>query len=29
LAPMLDWNPEDELQSYRREIEDLFGVAES
>ncbi|MGE5727506.1 MAG: glycerol-3-phosphate dehydrogenase [Gemmatimonas sp.] len=29
LAPMLDWNTEDELQSYRREIEDLFGVAES
>lgn len=29
LAPMLDWNAEDELQSYRREIEDLFGIAES
>jgi len=29
LAPMLDWNTEDELQSYRREIEDLFGVVES
>jgi glycerol-3-phosphate dehydrogenase len=29
LAPKLSWNADDELQSYRREIEDLFGIAES
>jgi glycerol-3-phosphate dehydrogenase len=29
LAPMLEWNANDELQSYGREIEDLFGIAES
>ena len=29
LAPMLGWNADDELQSYRREIEELFGVGES
>jgi glycerol-3-phosphate dehydrogenase len=29
LAPMLGWNAEDEMQSYRREIEELFGIAES
>ena len=28
-APMLGWNADDELQSYRREIEELFGIAES
>ena len=28
LAPLLSWNVEDELQSYRREIDDLFGIAE-
>jgi glycerol-3-phosphate dehydrogenase len=28
LAPLLQWNAEDELQSYRREIDDLFGVVE-
>jgi glycerol-3-phosphate dehydrogenase len=29
LAPALGWNAHDELQSYRREIENLFGVGES
>ena len=29
LGPMLGWNANDELQSYGREIEDLFGVGES
>jgi glycerol-3-phosphate dehydrogenase len=29
LAPMMLWNVDDELQSYRREIDDLFGIAES
>jgi glycerol-3-phosphate dehydrogenase len=29
VGPMLAWNKNDELQSYRREIENLFGVAES
>ncbi len=29
LAPVMFWNVEDELQSYRREVDDLFGVAES
>jgi len=28
LASLLDWNVDDELQAYRREIEALFGVAE-
>jgi glycerol-3-phosphate dehydrogenase len=26
LAPVMSWNVEDELQSYRREIDDLFGI---
>jgi glycerol-3-phosphate dehydrogenase len=29
LAPLLGWNANDELQSYRREIEELFGLADS
>ncbi len=29
LAPLMSWNVEDELQSYRREIDDLFGIAEA
>jgi hypothetical protein len=29
VGPILAWNKEDELQSYRREIDDLFGIAES
>ena len=28
LAPKMEWNVDDELQSYRREIDDLFGIAE-
>jgi glycerol-3-phosphate dehydrogenase len=28
LAPMMAWNVDDELQSYRRESDDLFGIAE-
>ena len=28
LAPRMSWNVADELQSYRREIDDLFGIAE-
>ncbi|MEP7087069.1 MAG: glycerol-3-phosphate dehydrogenase, partial [Gemmatimonadota bacterium] len=27
LAPLMSWNTEDELQSYRREVDDLFGIA--
>jgi glycerol-3-phosphate dehydrogenase len=29
LAPVMSWNVEDELQSYRREVDDLFGIAEA
>jgi hypothetical protein len=29
LAPKMEWNVDDELQSYRREIDDLFGIAEA
>jgi glycerol-3-phosphate dehydrogenase len=29
VGPILAWNKEDELQSYRREIDDLFGIAET
>ena len=29
LAPMLGWNAPDELQSYRREVQNLFGIGES
>jgi glycerol-3-phosphate dehydrogenase len=29
VGPILAWNADDELQSYRREIDDLFGIAES
>jgi glycerol-3-phosphate dehydrogenase len=29
VGPILAWNTDDELQSYRREIDDLFGIAES
>ncbi len=29
LAPMIGWNAHDELQSYRREVENLFGIGES
>jgi glycerol-3-phosphate dehydrogenase len=29
LAPLMSWNVEDELQSYRREVDDLFGIAEA
>jgi glycerol-3-phosphate dehydrogenase len=28
VGAMLAWNKNDELQSYRREVEDLFGIAE-
>jgi len=28
LASMLEWNVDDELQAYRREVDSLFGVAE-
>jgi len=28
LAPLLEWNVDDEVQSYKREIDGLFGVAE-
>jgi glycerol-3-phosphate dehydrogenase len=29
LAPLMSWNVEDELQSYRREVDDLFGIADA
>ena len=29
LATRLSWNVEDEMQSYRREIDDLFGIADA
>jgi glycerol-3-phosphate dehydrogenase len=29
VGPILAWNTDDELQSYRREIDDLFGISES
>jgi glycerol-3-phosphate dehydrogenase len=29
LAQLMSWNVEDELQSYRREVDDLFGIAEA
>jgi len=29
LAQKMEWNVDDELQSYRREIDDLFGIAEA
>jgi glycerol-3-phosphate dehydrogenase len=28
LAPTMKWNVDDELQSFRREIDDLFGIVE-
>ncbi|MEO8880175.1 MAG: glycerol-3-phosphate dehydrogenase [Gemmatimonadaceae bacterium] len=28
-APLMMWNVDDELQSFRREIDDLFGIAEA
>ncbi|MDQ2931681.1 MAG: glycerol-3-phosphate dehydrogenase [Gemmatimonadota bacterium] len=28
-APLMKWNVEDELQSFRREIDHLFGIAEA
>ncbi len=27
LAPLMSWNVDDELQSYRREVDELFGIA--
>jgi len=29
LAAVMSWNVDDELQSYRREVDDLFGIAEA
>jgi glycerol-3-phosphate dehydrogenase len=26
LAPLMAWNVDDELQSYRREVDEMFGI---